>query len=58
MEKASARAARAMVTVMRVVGDKEGECSKAMVMATRIAGEYTAATTKRAMVTATRVVGE
>ncbi len=44
-----------MATAMRVAGDKEGEGNKAMVMATRIAGEWTATATKRAMVTATRV---
>ncbi len=53
-----ARAARAMATAMRVAGDKEGEGDKVMVMATRIAGEWTATATKRAMVMATRVLGE
>jgi hypothetical protein len=51
-----ARAARAMATAMRVAGDKEGKGNKAMVMATRIAGEWTAIETKRAMVTTVRVV--
>ena len=32
------RAARAMVMAMRVVGDEEGEGSRAMVTATRVAG--------------------
>jgi hypothetical protein len=38
MKRARARAARAMMTAMRVVGDKEGKGGKA----TRVAGEPTA----------------
>ncbi len=53
-----ARAARAMATAMRVAGDEEGIGNKAMAMATRIVGEWTATATKRAMVTGTRVGGE
>jgi hypothetical protein len=53
-----ARAARAMATAMRVAGDKEEEGNKAMTMATRIAGEWTATSRKRAMVMATRVAGK
>jgi hypothetical protein len=53
-----ARAARAMATAMRVVGNKEGKGDKVMAMATRIAGEWTATATKRVMVKATRVVGK
>jgi hypothetical protein len=53
-----ARAVRAMVTAMRVVDNRDGEGDKAMVMATRIAGEWTATATKRVMVTAMRVAGE
>jgi hypothetical protein len=37
-KRATARAARAMVTAMRVVGDEEGKGSRAMVTATRVAG--------------------
>ena len=37
-KRATARAARAMATAMRVVGDEEGEGGKAMVTATRVAG--------------------
>jgi hypothetical protein len=41
MKKAMARAARAMMTAMRVAGDEEGEGGRAMVMAmaTRVVGE-------------------
>ncbi len=56
MKRARARAAEAMATAMRVLGDKEGKDGKAMVMATRMAGEWTAIATKRAMAMATRVV--
>ncbi len=52
------RAARVMGTAMRVAGDKEGKGNNAMVMATRIAGEWTATATKRAMVMVTMMVGE
>jgi hypothetical protein len=58
MKRERARAARAMATGMRVAGNEEGEGDKAMVMATRIAGEWTATATKRAMVMATRVAGK
>ncbi len=47
-----------MVMVMRVAGDEEGKGNKAMVMATRIAGKWTATATKRVMVMATRVAGK
>ncbi len=53
-----ARAVRAMTKVMRVAGDEEGEGSKAMVMATRMAGKWTATATKRAMTMARRVAGK
>ncbi len=53
-----ARAARAMVKVMRVAGDEEGEDGKAMVMATRMAGKWTVMARKRAMVMATRMAGK
>jgi hypothetical protein len=43
-----------MATAMRVAGDEEGEGNKAMAMATRIEGEWTATSTNRAMVTATK----
>ncbi len=58
MKRERARAARAMATAMRVAGDNEGKGNKAMVMGTRIAGEWTATATKRAMVMMTRVAGE
>ncbi len=41
-------AARAMETTIWVAGNKEGDCSKVMAMATRVAG---------VMLTATRVAG-
>ncbi len=53
-----ARAARAMVKVMRVVGDEEGEDGKAMAMATRMAGKWTVMMRKRAMAMVARVVGK
>ena len=37
-KRATARAARAMVAAMRVVGDEEVEGSRAMVTTTRVAG--------------------
>jgi hypothetical protein len=40
---------------VRLAGEEEGKGSKAMTLATRIAGELTAAARKRAMVMATRV---
>jgi hypothetical protein len=60
-----ARAARAMATAMRVVGNEEGKGNKAIAMATRIEGEWTATVTnrvmmmamKRMMVTVTTVAG-
>ncbi len=52
-----AKAARAMATMMWVVGDKEGKGNMVMAMATKIAGEWTATATKRVMVTALRVAG-
>ncbi len=51
------RAARAtaMATAMRLADDEEGKGSKAMVMARRIAGKWSATVTKRVMVIVTRV---
>jgi hypothetical protein len=46
-----------METMMRVVGDKEGKCSKTMVRATRVAGKRTATAMKRTMATKTRLEG-
>ncbi len=43
-----------MAMVMRVVGNEDGEGSKAMAMATRVAGERTVMLTKSAMATKTR----
>jgi hypothetical protein len=45
---------------VRVAGDKEGERSKAMVMAMaiRVAGEWSATAKKKLMATATRVAGK
>jgi hypothetical protein len=54
MEKARARAARAMMTAMRVVGKEEGKGGKV----TRVAGEPTATWTKSAMATKMRKAGE
>ncbi len=51
-------ATRANAMAMRVVGVKEGEGGKAMVMATRVAGEQTATATMRAIVTKTKEAGE
>jgi hypothetical protein len=45
-----ARTARVMAMALRVVGNEEGKGNKAMTMATRIAGEWTATATKRVMV--------
>jgi hypothetical protein len=58
MTRERARVARTMVTAMRVVGNEEGKSGKAMAMATRMAGEWTATATKSAMAMATRVAGE
>ena len=58
MKRARVRAARAMMMAMRVAGNKEGKDSKATVMATRMAGKWTATATKRAMAMATRVTGK
>ncbi len=44
---AMARAAWAIGTVMSVVGNKEGKGGKAMAMATRMLGKWTATATKR-----------
>jgi hypothetical protein len=55
---ARARVARAMAVVMRVAGNKEGEGSKAMAMATRVAGKQTAMLTKIAMAMKIREVGD
>jgi hypothetical protein len=43
---------------MRVAGNKEGKGSKAMAMATRVAGEQTVMARMRAMATTTREVGK
>jgi hypothetical protein len=48
----------AMARVMKVAGDKESKGSKAMAMATRVAGKQTATAKKRAMSMATREVDE
>jgi hypothetical protein len=58
MKRASARRAGAMVTAMRVVGNIEGKGGKAMTMATKVAGQWTATATKTGMVMVIRVVGE
>jgi hypothetical protein len=47
-----------MVKVMRVAGDQEGEDSNAMVMATRMAGDWTVTARKRAMATVMMVAGK
>ncbi len=43
---------------VRMAGEEEGKKSKAMALATRMAGKWTATATKRAMTTAMRVVGK
>ncbi len=43
---------------MRGVGDEEGKGSKAMAMATRMAGKWSAMVTKSLMATATKVAGK
>ncbi len=55
-----ARAARAMMKVMRVAGDQEGEDGKAiaMAMATRMVSDWTVTARKRAMAMVMRVAGE
>jgi hypothetical protein len=47
-----------MVMAMRGVGDKEGEGSKAMAMATTLVGKWTAMATKRVMTLVRRVAGK
>ncbi len=42
----------------RVAGVEEGKGGKAMVMATRVVGKWTAIATTKAMVTKTKEVGE
>jgi hypothetical protein len=49
--------ARAIVTAMRVVGNREGKGGKAMAMGTRVAGKRMPTATMRAMVTKTREAG-
>jgi hypothetical protein len=58
MKRERARAARANGTAMRVAGVEEGKGGKAMVMATRVAGKWTATARMRAMVTKTKEAGE
>ncbi len=53
-----ARAARAKAMAMRVAGEEEDEGGKAMTMATRRVGKWTAMATKRLMAITTRVTGE
>jgi hypothetical protein len=43
---------------VRVVGKEDSKGSKAMMLATRMAGKWTAAAMKRTMATATRVSGK
>jgi hypothetical protein len=47
-----------MAMAMRVAGDKEGECGKAIVMVTRVVGKPTAMATKRVMLMAKREAGK
>jgi hypothetical protein len=47
-----------MATAMRVVGNKEGEGSKAIAMATRVEGKCVGTAMKRAMATTTREAGK
>ncbi len=53
-----ARAVREIATAMKAVGVKEGEGGKAMAMATRVVGEWTAMAKTRVMVTKTKEAGE
>ncbi len=46
------------MTAMRVAGNKEGEGSKAMAMATRMEGKWMASATKRVMAMKTREAGK
>ncbi len=57
-KRKKARVAMAMVKVMRVVDDEEGENGKAMAMATRMAGKWTVTARKRAMAMATKAAGK
>jgi hypothetical protein len=52
------RAAREITMAMRVVGEEEGKGSKAMALATRVAGKRMVTATKRVMVTKMREVGK
>ncbi len=58
MKRERVRMARAMAKVMWVASDKEGEDSKVIAMATRMAGKWTVMARKRAMAMATRGVGK
>jgi hypothetical protein len=53
-----ARVARENATAMRVAGIEQGEGSKVMVMATRMAGKWTAMAKMRVMVMKTKEAGE
>ncbi len=57
-KRARVRAARAITMAMRVAGEEEGKGGKAMALATRVVGKWTATATKRAMTTKTREVGK
>ncbi len=50
--------AGANATAMRVAGIKEGNGSKAIAMATRVAGKQTVIATTRGMLTKTKEAGE
>ncbi len=54
---AGAWTARAMVMMMRVAGDTEGEGGKGMATATRVEGKQTEMATKRVMGIKTRLGG-
>jgi hypothetical protein len=53
-----ARVARENAMVMRVVGVEQGEGGKAMAMATRVVGKWTAMAKTRVMATKTKEAGE
>jgi hypothetical protein len=57
-KRARERVARAITIEMRVVGKEENKGGKAMALATRVAGEWTATATKRTMAMKTREVGK
>ncbi len=58
MKRERAIQARGNAMAMRVAGIEEGECSKAMAMATRVMSKWMAMATTRGMVTKVKEAGE